>query len=403
VNVEPPILRNLLLFGHALRAAGIPVSPVQLRAFAEALQWIDLGQRDQVFHTARSLLVHRREDLALFETIFHRFWRAPGAASAPPSRKMPPDPRRRPRERGSAEVLSFLVNRREVPDREVELTDRSRAFSSSEALQRKDFSDMTEEEMAAVRRLIAETRWKASLRRTRRLTPDSRGSRLHLRRMMRESARHGGVMVELAHLSRKIKQRPVVLMADISGSMEKYSRVMLQFFFGVSHSLQRVECFVFGTRLSRITPQLRLRNIDRALASASAEVVDWSGGTRIGESLRDFNRHWSRRVLRRGAVVIVVSDGWERGSAEVLRREMRYLAHRCHRLIWLNPHLASAGYEHLVEGMSTALPFIDDFLPVHNLESLRALSEHLASLPVRRSVRATPPSAGWVRRKENRG
>jgi uncharacterized protein with von Willebrand factor type A (vWA) domain len=186
----------------------------------------------------------------------------------------------------------------------------------------------------------------------------------------------------------------VVLLADISGSMAKYSRLLLQFFYGMSQSLRRVESFVFGTRLTRITPQLKLRNIDRALESAAAEVVDWAGGTRIGESLRSFNRDWSRRVLRRGAVVIVVSDGWERGDVETLRREMRYLAHRCHRLVWLNPLLGTPGYQPLVEGMSAALPFVDDFLPIHNLESLRALAAHLVSLPERRSVRAAPPATG---------
>jgi len=392
--MESPILRNMLLFGRVLRRAGIPVSPEQGRSFARALEWVDLGSRDQVFHTARSLLVHRQEDLALFEVIFNRFWHQPGETGVPSGMKAPRAPRHRPREAKPVDVISFLTGGPKSDDSEVDVVDKSGTFSPHEVLQHKDFSEMTDEEMAAVRKLIAETRWKASLRRTRRLVPDTRGNRLHLRRMLREAARHGGVMIELAHLSRKIKQRPVVLLADISGSMERYSRLLLQFFYGMSHSLQRVESFVFGTRLTRITSQLKLRNIDRALESASARVVDWSGGTRIGDSLRVFNQQWSRRVLRRGAVVIVISDGWERGDVATLRREMRYLAHRCHRLIWLNPLLGSPGYQPLVEGMSAALPFVDDFLPIHNLESLQALAEHLVSLPERRSVRAAPPAAG---------
>lgn len=393
-TAEPPILRNVLLFGRVLRGAGIPVSPGQGRSFVQALEWVDLGRRDQVFHTGRSLLVHRQEDLALYEVIFNRFFRPPGEGGLPSGFEAPQTPRQRPRERTPVEVLSFLTGGSKSDDAEVDVADRSGTFSSHEVLQSKDFSAMTDEELAAVRRLIAETRWRASLRRTRRLVPDSRGSRLHLRRMLREAAKHGGVMIDLAHLSRKIKQRPVVLLADISGSMERYSRLLLQFFYGMSHSLQRVESFVFGTRLTRITPQLKLRNIDRALESAGAEVVDWSGGTRIGDSLQVFNQQWSRRVLRRGAVVIVVSDGWERGDVTTLRREIRYLAHRCHRLIWLNPLLGSPGYQPLVEGMSAALPFVDDFLPIHNLESLQALAEHLVSLPERRSVRAAPPAPG---------
>lgn len=392
--LAPPILRNVLLFGRVLRGAGIPVSPEQGRAFARALEWIDLGQRDQVFHAARSLLVHRQEDLALFEVIFNRFWRQPGATAMPGGMRAPRRPRQPTHERAPVEVISFLSGGGKLDEREVDVVDKSGTFSASEVLQRKDFSEMTDKELTAVRRLIAEMRWRASLRRTRRLVPDSCGSRLHLRRMLREAAKHGGVMIELAHFSRKVKQRPVVLLADISGSMARYSRLLLQFFYGMSHSLQRVESFVFGTRLTRITSQLKLRNIDRALESASSEVVDWSGGTRIGQSLRSFNQQWSRRVLRRGAIVIVISDGWERGDVATLRREMRYLAHRCHRLIWLNPLLGSPGYRPLVEGMSAALPFVDDFLPIHNLESLQALAEHLVSLPERRSVRAAPPVAG---------
>jgi len=390
--MEPPILRNLLLFGRVLRAAGIPVSPDQSRSFTQALVWVDLGSRDQVFHTARSLLVHRQEDLALFEVIFNRFWRQQGGASSRGGMKAPWPRERPPRQPRPVEVISFVGGKPGSEASEVDVADKSGTFSPHEVLQRKDFSDMTDEELMAVRRLVAATRWKASLRRTRRLVPDDRGRRLHLRRMLREAAKHGGVMIELAHFSRKIKQRPMVLLADVSGSMERYTRILLQFFYGMSHSLQRVESFVFGTRLTRITSQLRLRNIDRALEAASAQVVDWSGGTRIGESLRAFNQLWSRRVLRRGAVVILISDGWERGDVATLRREMRYLAHRCHRLVWLNPRLGSPGYQPLVQGMSAALPYVDDFLPIHNLESLQALADHLVSLPERRSVRSAPPA-----------
>ena len=175
----------------------------------------------------------------------------------------------------------------------------------------------------------------------------------------------------------------MILLADISGSMEKYSRLMLQFFFSAIHSLGEVECFVFGTRLTRITQQLKLRNVDRALEEASREILDWSGGTRIGESLATFNRRWSRRLLRRGAVVVIVSDGWERGDLEQLGREMRFLHHRCHRLIWLNPHLGQRGYEPRVGGMATALPWVDDFLTVHNLDSLRVLAARIAEVPAR--------------------
>jgi uncharacterized protein with von Willebrand factor type A (vWA) domain len=169
--------------------------------------------------------------------------------------------------------------------------------------------------------------------------------------------------------------------------MEKYARLMLQFFYSVSHSLKDVESFVFGTRLTRITGQLKLKNIDRAIDDAAAEVIDWSGGTRIGESLHLFNQQWSRRVLRRGALVLIISDGWERGDVSLLEKEMRYLQHRCHRLIWLNPLLGRDNYKPLVEGMAAAVPYIDDFLPIHNLQSLTALAEHLAALGQHRSIK----------------
>lgn len=396
------LLRNLLLFGRTLRRAGIPVSPVQSRAFVEALEWTDLGDRQAVFHTARALLVYRHEDLRLFETLFQRFWRAPGAGGP-----RTPRPRRAERPRRldprPVELASYLARKASPEDPEVDISDRRGTFSRLESLRRKDFSEMNEEELAAVRRLIQEARWKAARRRTRRLVADARGNRIDLRAILREAARRGGVATRLAYRRRKIQQRPFVLLADVSGSMERYSRLLLQLFYGISQSFSRVESFVFGTRLTRITPQLELRNIDRALEAASLEVMDWAGGTRIGESLGSFNREWSRRVLRRGAVVVIVSDGWERGDAGLLAREMRYLSHRCHRLVWLNPLLGATGYRPLVSGMSAALPYVDDFLPIHNLDSLAKLADHLASLPERRSGRASHPLAGQALPGEPRG
>ncbi len=381
------LLENVVLFGRLLRQAGLPLSPEQTRAFARALDWIDVGSREQVFHAARALLVTRKEDLRLFATVFELFWRAQSRGTE----LRLPRPARAPRMRDAEQrfdAFSVLSGAPADDDPEVEVGDRAGSFSAAEVLQHKDFSDLTPDELDEVRRQIRDIRWLVSRRRSRRQVPDRRGARLHLRRMLREAARHDGTPLRLRHLSRKIKERPIVLLADISGSMEKYSRLLLHFFYGAIQGLSDVECFVFGTRLTRITHHLRVRNIEIALEQAANEILDWSGGTRIGESLAAFNRQWGRRVLRRGAVVIVVSDGWERGDVSELRREMRYLSHRCHRLIWLNPHLGHPEYQPLVEGMAAALPFIDDFLPVHNLRSLRDLAGALASLPERRSRRA---------------
>jgi uncharacterized protein with von Willebrand factor type A (vWA) domain len=265
-------------------------------------------------------------------------------------------------------------------DPELDVVDKSFTYNDAEVLQRKDFSQMTPEELDAVKRLIHDMRWKMCFRRSRRKVASPGGDTLHMRRVMASATRHGGVPLALTWQTRKIKQRPIVLIADISGSMEKYSRLVLQFFYSVVQSLKDVECFVFSTRLTRITLSLKLKNIDRAVNDAAREVVDWSGGTRIGESLATFNRQWSRRILHRGAIVMIVSDGWERGDVGNLAKQMRYLQLRCHRLLWLNPLMGKTTYQPIVEGMAAALPYVDDFLPIHNFQSLSALTKHLAGL-----------------------
>ncbi len=391
------LLDNLVLFVRALRRAGLKVSQEQSAAFVQALGWVDLGARDQVFHAARALLVSRREDLELFRTVFDHFWLGieEPAADRPPAFAPRLDPAR-----GQRFSFSFMAGRPRHADPGVEVSDRAETFSPEETLRRRDFAQLTPEEAHEIQRLIRETRWQVCERRTRRHVPDRRGRRIHLRRALRDAARLDGAPARLRWLRRKVKQRPMVLLADISGSMESYARLVLQFFYSAAHSLDRVEAFVFGTRLTRITGQLRLRQVDRALDQAARQVVDWSGGTRIGDSLAEFNRRWGRRVLRRGAVVLIVSDGWERGDVALLREEMARLRRHCYRLIWLNPHLGRAGYEPLVEGMAAALEHVDDFLPIHNLHSLRALSRWLARLPARRG--SLPAAAGRSRGPERR-
>lgn len=376
-------LENLVEFGGMLRGVGIPVTPVQIADVARGLTWVDLGDRDQVFRTARALLVTRREDLALFETAFNRFWRDP-AGPSPAAQRRPPAPRdKRSQERFTIATYAAFKARADMEERDV--ADRSGTYSEEELLQRKRFAEMTPEEIEAVRRLLKRLRWAASLRITRRRRPDSSGRDIDLRRVLRQTGRLGALPARLPRRRRAEKPRPVILLADISGSMERYSRLVLQFFHAMVRTMPGVETFVFGTRLSRITAQLRLRNVDRALDEAAAEVVDWAGGTRIGACLGAFNRTWSRRMLRRGAVVVVVSDGCDRGDAAELTREMRYLQHRCHRLIWLNPHAGHSDYAPRVAGMGAAMPFVDDLLPIDDLSSLQAFSDALARL--RRSGR----------------
>ena len=379
-EAQQPFLSNLILFTDTLRRAGIPVSFNQVMELPQALALIDLGNRAQVYHAMRSILINRKDDLLLFEQIFNLFWRSPLQIRATPGQPTPIAPRHNVPERPRLNIVTLMAQKARAADPEVDVADKSGSFSAAEILQRKEFSAMTPAELEAVKKLIQSMRWQVSLRQTRRYVPDRQGSRLNLRRVMRSYVKHNGVPLRLAWKSRKIKPRPLIVLADISGSMEKYSRLLLQFCYSMTHGLTGVESFVFGTRLSRITPELRLRNIDRAITEAAKVALDWAGGTRIGESLHVFNCIWSRRVLRRGAIVLIISDGWERGDVSLLRREMRYLQHRCRRLIWLNPLLGQAAYQPLVEGMAAALPFIDDFLPIHNLQSLETLAKHLAQL-----------------------
>jgi uncharacterized protein with von Willebrand factor type A (vWA) domain len=355
-------------------------------AFVQGVALVDIGNRDEVYHAARSLLLTRREHMRLFETVFNRFWRVHARGEWGMEGDWQRNNRPRHKQR-PFNVMTYMAHKARPVDEEIDVDDRTGTFSRMERLQRKAFAEMSQEELETVKRLIREMRWQVSLRQTRRQVAAARGARMDLRRVLRAATKYGGVPLELAWRRRKIKQRPMVIIADISGSMEKYARIVLQFAYSVSHSLKDVECFVFGTRLTRVTPQLKLKNIDRAVGDAAREVVDWSGGTRIGESLHTFNQQWSRRVLQRGAVVLIISDGWERGDVTQLETAMRFLQHRSHRLIWLNPLSGREGYEPRVDGMAAALPYIDDFLPIHNMQSLMALSHHLASLGQRRSLR----------------
>jgi uncharacterized protein with von Willebrand factor type A (vWA) domain len=371
-------VENVLSFIHTLRRAGLPVSTNQVLDFVRALRLIDIGQRVQVYHAARGILVNRHDHLCLFDTLFNTFWNAHAESLDSLPQKAPLAPRQ-DQEHQTA-LVTYMARKAQPHDPEVDFDDKSGTYSDLEVLQRRDFSEMTPEELEAVKRLMQEMRWQACFRNSRRRVASRSGDTLHMRRGIASAVQHNGVPLALAWQSRKIKQRPIVLIADISGSMEKYSRLVVQFFYSMSHSLKNVECFAFATRLTRITAPLKLKNIDRAVNDAAREVVDWSGGTRIGESLTAFNRRWSRRVLRRGAILMIVSDGWERGDVDNLRAQLHFLQLRCHRLIWLNPLLGKTNYQPLAEGMAAALPFVDDFLPIHNLQSLSSLAEHLATL-----------------------
>jgi uncharacterized protein with von Willebrand factor type A (vWA) domain len=373
------IHRDLVAFARCLRDAGLSIGVDGTESFVRALEWIDPLSRRELYLAARATLIFRREDIELFDALFDAFWSGDVSAGRRPQ-KVPIAPRHDPSTFLRSALASYMAQRAELRDPEVEIPEQMKAASALEILVRKDFSHLTPDERVAIERALRDLRFDLVRRRTRRRIAARRGDQIDLRRALRNAARHGGAIAVMPRRRRKTKRRPLVVLADISGSMELYSRILLQFLHGITQGYGQTDTFVFGTRLTRITSQLMIRSVDAALDRVSDEVVDFAGGTRIGESLRTFNRVYARRVLRRGAVLLLISDGWETGDAALLDTEMRALKRRCHRLVWLNPLLGRSTYEPRAAGMSAALAHVDDFLPVHNLQSLKDICSHLSRL-----------------------
>jgi uncharacterized protein with von Willebrand factor type A (vWA) domain len=382
------LLRNLLHFSRLLRSLGLDVQAGRMLDVAGALEHIDIGRRPDFFFTLQALLVHRHQDLAPFAEAFHVFWRPPpGEWSSTDLRALgeqrrfgPPQPGAPNLEPGSPDDPSRHT-RSETIERVEPMSYSSRGVSRV-----KDFARFSEEELEQAKAMMAAFSWDPGRRLARRWTPGRRGIP-DLRRVLRLNLRYGGEPLTLPTVERMLKARPLVLLCDVSGSMERYARMLLHFIHSLARGINRVEAFVFATGLTRITREIAGRGVEDALPTIPRRVPDWASGTRIGETLRAFNVRWARRVLGHGAIVLLISDGWDRGDPDLLRAEMGRLQRSCHRLIWLNPLLGSAEYQPLTRGMQAALPFIDDFLPVHNLASLAALADHLNRLPARRAPR----------------
>ncbi len=410
------VRRNLLRFGRRLRGAGLPVGSGQILQFVDALALVSPNRYDDVYFAARAPLVSRPEQLPTFKAEFERFWRDllqeqmvpleeyltgdEERAGKPQDGDAPDKHRKSQGDPGSSQQSERNVLAIEGVDEAGDIADSEDfetppedvlLFSTQEALRKKDFSQFTDDEIAEARRIMANMSWRLSTRETRRRKSAPRGALVDYRKTLRGSLRQGGMPLDLKWRNRKRRMRPLVLICDISGSMDRYSRMLLRFVHALEQGLDAVEVFVFGTRLTRITRELRGRDVDRAIADVVASVDDWSGGTRIGEAIKRFNYDWSRRVLRSGATVVVISDGWDRGDPDLLGDEMARLQRSCRRLIWLNPLLGAPGYQPLTQGIRAALPSIDHFLPVHNLKSLETLAELLGEEdegpPLRRSHR----------------
>ena len=385
-------LNNLLLFGRLLRRLGLDVHTGRLLDAVRVLDDIGIYRRMDVRAGLRTLMVHRREDIPVFDEAFAVFWRQrKNRLSSLDLRSMGEQRRYRRIEAGPpppGAPESNGAGNGATADR----IDLSRTFSAREVLQTKDFAEFTREEARRARQMMAALRWNPGVRRTRRKEA-GKGPELDVRRTLQHSVRFGGEILQLRNRRRKEKPRRLVVLCDVSGSMESYTRMLLHFIYSLYSGLDnRVEAFLFATRLTRITKQLAQRDVDQAVDGVAKAVPDWSGGTRIGAALKEFNFNWARRTLSWGSIVLIVSDGWDRGDPEVLKAEMRRLQRSSRRLIWLNPLAGREGYEALTQGMRAAEPYIDDLLPIHNLSALIDLAQYLNGLsdgwPVRRQ---SPP------------
>ncbi|PYP37681.1 MAG: hypothetical protein DMD46_04180 [Gemmatimonadetes bacterium] len=368
------LIGNVVLFGRALRRAGLSVDADQTRRFADVLALLGFDRRGDVKAAGRTVFVRRREERALYDAAFDLFWRR-STAMGRPSGDLP---RLRQQEGPRADV-SLGPEVEEVGEvREIgEGTTRVGA-SGREQLRTADFAELTPAEAREAAAMLVALKPRLPLRPSRRRRVARRGARLAARPMLRQSLGAGGEAVVCRFWQRRTRKRPIALICDISGSMERYSRFLLRFAHALARSGAPVEVFVFGTRLTRITRELRVRDPDAALQRVAGKVVDWSGGTRIGASLRELNRRWVRRTIRSAAVVIIVSDGWERDDPGVLGREMAMLSRSCHRLIWLDPLAGRPGFEPATQGLLASLPHVDEFLPCASVASLEALARVLS-------------------------
>jgi hypothetical protein len=370
--VSEAFTRQVVTFGRVLREAGLEVGPGRVVDALRGLDEVGLRHQDNVYWTLRTTLVARREEIEPFDRAFRAWFLR--TAFSPPAREA--DPREtRPgaqRVRRDARLSGEADAGAGEPD--------TIGYSAHEILRHKDFAAMSAEEFARVRALIAEIECSRPHRRSRRLRPHPRGRTLDMRRLARSTLATGGDAVHRRFRRRAQAPRKLVVLCDVSGSMEAYTRAMLLYLHALIRSGRGVEVFAFGTRLTRVTTELATRDPDSALRAAAARVVDWAAGTRIGASLKEFNDVWGRRALTRGAAVLVVSDGWERGDNAVLGREMARLHRAAFAVVWVSPLKGGSSYQPLAGGMRAALPYVDRFIAGHNLASLERLAALLSGL-----------------------
>ena len=395
---EGRIADNIVYFARALRKAGMRVGPASVMDAIEAVLTSGIGTREDFYWTLHAVLVTRHEDHATFDEAFRLFWKSRELIEKMLAMFSPVAPDRRERQKPRAAEsrvadAMFEGHRKNQKPQDIPEIEFDARFTTSgrEILRQKDFAQMSAKEIGEARKAIAALRLPADLVATRRFRADPRGARTDPRAMMRAAQRTGGAVILPRYRSRREIHPPLVVLADISGSMSQYTRIFLHFLHALTEKRRRVHTFAFGTRLTNLTRQMRHRDPDEALAECSGAVSDWSGGTRIGEALRTFNRLWSRRVLGQGAVVLLITDGLERDRVDLLEAEMERLHKSCRRLVWLNPLLRFDGFSPRARGVRAMLPHVDEFRPVHTLDALADLCASLS----RPSGRETDPRA-WL-------
>jgi len=378
------LAENIVYFGRALRAAGIPVGPGAILDALAAVRAAGVGTREDFYWTLHAVFVKRHEHSELFDQAFRIFFRKRAYLERLIAMMMPQLPTNqaaaaKPASQRVQDALFSGMKGKEPPkQKEIEI-DARLTVSDRELLQKKDFAQMTVAEIAAARQAISRLVLPLDEVRTRRLAPHRRGHIIDMRRTLRASMKAGGALIDLKYLGPRTKAPPVVALLDISGSMSQYTRLFLHFLHAVTDARKRVHSFLFGTRLTNVTRALKSRDPDDALAACSAGVVDWSGGTRIATSLHAFNKQWARRVLGQGAIVLLITDGLERDPDQTLAVEIDRLHRSCRRLIWLNPLLRFDGFEAKATGIRTMLPHVDEFRPVHNLDAMADLCRALSA------------------------
>jgi uncharacterized protein with von Willebrand factor type A (vWA) domain len=379
-------LPNMMAFGRVLKQLGIKIGLSQVIDAARATELVDLSARRDFRALLRANLISQKEDFPAFDMAFDCFWREQAYERVPMETMdiegTPTENNAKEggdEEGGIEEVIAESLAKESLPLEDLDEF-AVPTFSPQEQLNRKDFSEMGVEESRAIARAILLIATKIATQISRRKKLGRRGIAVDPRWSMRKNMKYGGEIIDLVQRKKRIKKTKVVLLCDVSGSMDCYSRFLIQFMYGLQNELWGVETFVFSTSLSRITHLIRTKDIANALEKISGSILGWSGGTNIGRSLHTFNRNFAPSMVTHRTVVVIISDGWDRGDVSLLERQMQDLKRRCKKLIWLNPLLASENYEPLCKGMQAALPYIDLFLSVHNVNSLIALGRTLQKM-----------------------